>query len=281
MILTVLTVPAFDEELACDRMWQAGARSVEIVDGLGDEVVVRSVLADDDRGSRQRLGDVPSGWRVSFEEPPPAPAETWRDHVQPIRVNGALIIRPAWLEPCGEDGVTEIVIEPGGSFGLGDHPTTRLSADAVWRSVNPGDEVLDVGCGSGALSIIAAHRGARRVVGIDISEPAVSATIENCSRNHDLGLIPDEVVEVSGTLVSEIAGQFDVVVANILAPTLISMADDLKRLTSRRLIISGILDGHYDHVIDALAPMSVVGKDTLDGWAVVELAWPMPAGSGR
>lgn len=269
MRIVALQVPAAEAEVAADRLWGAGARAVEEVDLDDGRVELRTSLGRDERAARRRFGGVPDGWVMGFMEVDERPAQTWRRFAQPIEVNERLVIRPAWLAPTNLAGVLDVSIEPGGSFGLGDHPTTRLSAAAVDALVRPGDRVADLGCGSGVLAIIAARRDAGRVVATDIAEAAREATVENAERN-GVG----HVIETSTTPIGELAGTFDLVLANILAPTLIDVAADLRRLTDRsgRLVISGVLSDGYGHVVTALAPMRVIEVHDLDGWSAVTLA---------
>jgi ribosomal protein L11 methyltransferase len=266
--VTVLTVPVADAELAADRMMQAGAFAVEERGTGVGAVELRGSLADALPVAIERLGTLPDGWSVRIDEVDATPADTWREHAPPIEVADDLVIRPAWLAPLDRPGVTEVAIEPGAAFGLGDHPTTRLSAAAVWGAVSDGDTLLDVGCGTGVLAIVGVLAGARRAVGVDIAEAAVPVTIDNAARNGVSGR-----VEVSTTPLERVEGTYDVVVANILAPALIALADDLRRVVSPggRLIISGILAERHDHVLAALAAMLPVRTTTLDGWAAVEL----------
>lgn len=268
MRVVELVVPAHDADLATDRLWAAGASAIEERDD-GEHVVFRTVLAADDRVSTERLGSLPAGWNVGFVDVDDTPAETWREFAVPIEVNDELEIRPAWSDAPLQPGRTVIEIEPAGSFGLGDHPTTRLSADAVWRAVRPGDRVLDVGCGTGVLSIVAVERGASSVVAIDVAEAAREATEHNAARH---GV--DGRIDASCTPLAEIDGPFDLVVANILAPTLVALAPDLRRVLGPegRLVISGILAERHDHVIEALAPLVTTRTDVIDAWAAVELA---------
>ncbi|MEJ7800820.1 MAG: 50S ribosomal protein L11 methyltransferase [Ilumatobacter sp.] len=261
-------VPVGDAELAADRLWGAGAQAVEELAVDDSCVELRTILGSDDAVARERLGDVPRSWQVGFVDVDDAPAETWREFAEPIRVGDRLEIRPAWLTETPRPGVLSIPIEPAGSFGLGDHPTTRLSAAAVDRLTVHGARVLDVGCGSGVLAILAAHRGAQHVVAIDVSDAAREATVANAAENGVL-----ERIDASTTPVGAVTGAFDLVVVNILAPVLVAMAADLIRLTARggHLVISGILTGGYDHVVDALAPMRVVTVEHLDGWSAVVL----------
>lgn len=265
-VLQIVTAPA-DAELAADRLWQAGAGAVEEV-ALGDgRVGSRSVLAVDDAVSIERLGRLPTGWTIEWIEVADEPADTWRGFVTPIDVGERIVVRPAWLPELG-DGRIEIEIEPGGSFGLGDHPTSRLTAAAVDRLVSPGCAVLDVGCGSGVLAIIAARLGASRAVGIDIAEAAVEATRDNATRNG----VADRVT-ASSTPLAEVTGVFELVLANVLAPTIVAMADDLRRLVAPggSLVVSGILAQSHGHVLDALEPLVPVRTDVMGAWAAVEL----------
>jgi len=269
----VLTVPADDAEVAGDRLWSAGARAVEERDLSGGRTELRCVLSRDDRRSAGRLGEVPADWQVAFVDVDDELLETWRDDAEPVQINGRLVVRPAWrpLASPAPTGVTEVTIEPAGSFGLGDHPTTRLSADAVDRLTRQGDRVLDVGCGTGVLAIIAALRGAGRIVAVDISDAAVETTLTNAEAN---GVA--ERIDASTRGLCDIDETFDVVVANILAPALTAMASDLRRLTSPtgRLVVSGILADAHGHVLAALRPMEVSATRRLDDWAAVELRHP-------
>ncbi len=262
----VVSVPPDAVELASDRLWAAGAGAVEERAASGGLVELRTSLGSSDVRSLERLGVVPAEWEIGFEDADDAPAETWRRFVRPIEVRSGLVITPAWIDIETSSDVSVVRIEPGGSFGLGDHPTTRLSAAAADELVIPGDRVLDVGCGSGVLSIVAAQRGATQVIAIDIAEAAREATIDNAIRN-GVG----DLIEVTTTTVGAITGAFDVVLANILAPTLVSMAPDLRRVTARQgsLVVSGVLTGGYDDVVDALQPMQPVDERHLDGWSAV------------
>lgn len=265
--MTVLTVPSGDAELAADRLMSAGAFAVE-ERVAGERAELRGDLGSELALVLDRLGPLPAGWAVCVDAVDATPSDAWREHAVPVWVTDDLVIRPAWLPPLREPGVLEVAIEPGSAFGLGDHPTTRLSAAAVRRSTRPGDRVLDVGCGTGALAIVALLSGASAAVGVDIADAAVAATWSNADRNG----VADRL-HASTQPLGHIDGEFELVVANILAPALIALADDLRRVTAAagRLVVSGVLADRHDHVLGALAPMQVVATDVLDGWAAVEL----------
>jgi ribosomal protein L11 methyltransferase len=264
--VTVLGVPDADAELAADRLTQVGAFAVEERDAGGGRVELRAVLGDDHESVRTGLGALPADWSLHLERIDAAPLETWRQFAEAVRVADDLVIRPAWIDPLGDPGVIEVAIEPGSTFGLGDHPTTSLSAAAVARSVAAGDRVLDVGCGSGVLSIVALLAGAGHATAIDIAETSPSVVRDNAGRN---GV--SERITASTTPLEQVSGSYDLVVANILAPTLVALASDLRRVARRTLIVSGILADRHDHVLEALRPMHPVRTDVLDGWAAVEL----------
>lgn len=274
MRAVVLTVPGEAAELAADRLWSAGARAVEERPLPGGDVELVTVLAHDDTRSEQRLGDLPRTWSMRFVDLVAEHAETWRDVARPVRIDADVVIRPAWQDPVGAP--VEVAIEPGGSFGLGDHPTTIASAESMVGLVRGGQRVLDVGCGSGVLSILAVKLGADTAVAIDVADAALEATRANALRNGVAGRI-----EIGSRPLGEIDGDFDIVVANILAPTLIELAPELRRLTAGHgtLVVSGILAAAHDHVLDALAPMTVRRTRERDGWVAVELGHPRPSSS--
>lgn len=267
MRMVELVVPPADAELAADRLWAAGARAVEEIADRAGHVRLRTALASTDALSAQRIGALPPTWRLGHVDVDDEPATTWREFANPVRVAADLVISPAWKLGRHDTGTTEVAVEPAGSFGLGDHPTTKLAATAAWRLVGAHDQVLDVGCGSGVLAIVAAKAGARRVVAVDVADAAIEATIDNARRN-DV-----HIVEASTTPIGEVVGDYDVVLANILAPAIVAMSADLRRVTARGgvLVISGILATDHQHVLDALVPMEPVRTEILDGWAAVEL----------
>jgi ribosomal protein L11 methyltransferase len=259
----VVTVPVHEMELASDALWGLGvvaveeraldAATVELWTSLGDDAVD---------------GDANLPWPSRFVEVDETVADTWRRFAEPIWVETDLVVRPAWVPFDAPVGVTVLHIEPGATFGMGDHPTTILSLRAARRLVTPGCSVLDVGCGSGVLAIGAVVFGAGHAVGVDIAPAAVPTTLDNATANG----VADRI-EASTTDLAEVEGTYDIVLANILAPTLVALSVDLTRVVADggALVISGILSTAHAHVLEALRPMHVVATDEMNGWVALTL----------
>ena len=266
-----VTVPESDEELAADRLWQLGVEAVgigQVVDGMVELWTSVGATEESIRRAVDRL-DPTWTWRTADVV---TPVETWREHVGPTWYGKTGVVVPQWQADRLDAGADVLVtlIEPASSFGLGDHPTTRLSLGTLtdYLAGHHVSSVLDVGCGSGVLGIVAAQRGVTTIRSTDISAGAVEATVANARLNG----VTDQI-EVDMAELATISGPYDVVVANILAPVLVSMAVDLPRLTAADgvLIISGILGDDHQHVIDALAPMQVEHATIDAGWASIQL----------
>jgi ribosomal protein L11 methyltransferase len=267
VLVLVVSTSANDVELASDILWSLGVVAIEERDVAGS-IELWTSLGDDRDAAAAEVSQRLAAWSWRFVEVDETIADTWRQHSQPVRVDPDLVICPAWVPFDAEPGVTVLRVEPGATFGLGDHPTTILSMRAVRAALRPGSTVLDVGCGSGVLAIGACALGASRAVAIDISPASVAVARANAVANG----VADRV-DVSNTPLSAMDGEFDIVVANILAPTLVELAGDLVRTVSPSgvLIVSGILADRHDHVEAALQPMRRIRRDVLDGWAALTL----------
>jgi ribosomal protein L11 methyltransferase len=182
--------------------------------------------------------------------------EAWKQHYKPILIGRRLVIVPAWME-SPDPGRVAIKIDPGMAFGTGTHPTTQLCLELMekeFESRHP-SHVIDVGCGSGILSIAAIKLGARTALGVDIDAGSVQNSRENANANG----VGDEFILGVGSVDEIRAGQFEfsqapLVVANILAPVIIRLFDgglaDLMEQNGS-IILSGILEEQEQRVVEA------------------------------
>jgi ribosomal protein L11 methyltransferase len=170
--------------------------------------------------------------------------EAWKEGLRAFSV-GRVFLRPSWVRGEVPAGSAEVVLDPGMAFGTGTHPTTALCLSALdaFLAARPGATVLDVGTGSGLLAIAARKLGARRVVASDVDPVALDVARENAARN-------GVEVEVTGAGAGEVRGPFDLVVANILANTLVELAPALAAQVAGggALLLSGILAPQEDEV---------------------------------
>jgi ribosomal protein L11 methyltransferase len=271
----VVTAPAGESELAADALWALGVCAVEerASAASSSDVELWTAVADDEVAVKQAVSALRAGWTWRVETLDAEPVETWRDHARPVSIGNSVMIIPAWQNPRVPSDITPVYVEPEASFGLGDHPTTRLALAHLVAAVGerPDARVLDVGCGSGVLAITAVLRGALCARAVDVSPAAVEATRHNALRND-----VEALLEVDGTEIGALGGAYDIVAANILAPVLVSMAPELRRVTDPGglLIVSGVLADRHDHVLDALAPLVAVETSETEGWAAITLQMP-------
>jgi ribosomal protein L11 methyltransferase len=270
VLALVVDVPSTDAELAADALWALGVVAVEERAGAMGRVELWTSLGDDRDGVLAAVDGFPAQWRVRTEHVADEVVDTWREFAIPTWIDESLVIRPAWVDASFEPGVLVLDIEPGATFGMGDHPTTILSLRALRRCLRTKvpARVLDVGCGSGVLAVAAARLGAEVADGIDISPAAEVTTTDNAARNG----VADRV-SASTVPLQDVDRTYDLVLANILAPTLVELSDDLLRVLAidGTLIISGILRERHDHVLEALRPLQVQHVDEMDGWVAVTL----------
>ena len=204
------------------------------------------------------LSEVPSFSIEEIEE------QNWvqltQSQFDPIRVSERLWIVPSWHEIPDPEAIS-LILDPGMAFGTGSHPTTRLCLEWLERKVSAQCSVLDYGCGSGILAIAAARLGAGQVAGVDIDPQAVEAAYANAERNGVTALFTDSTLPV--------AGEYDLVVANILSNPLRVLAPAICAhvRSGGQLALSGILREQADEIIGIYAawlPLAVA--DTREDW---------------
>ena len=229
-------------------------------------ITVRAYLEVNDQleETRQKLEE--SLFYLGMIRPLPAPAykqiadqnwmESWKQHYKPILIGERLLILPAWMESPSPERIA-IKIDPGMAFGTGTHPTTQLCLELMEKVFieRPMSNVIDVGCGSGILSIAAIKLGAKNVLGVDIDEES----IKNSRENADTNGVGDELILGVGSVSEILEGKYafkkaPLVVANILAPVIVRLFDaglvDLIEADGA-IVLSGILFEQEQSVIEA------------------------------
>lgn len=189
-------------------------------------------------------------------------ANSWKKYFVPTKVSSDITVVPSWESYAPKEGETIIDMDPGMAFGTGTHETTRLCAEALEKYVAPGMSVVDVGCGTGILSIIAAKAGAGSVIAIDLDPVAVRVTRENAEKNG----VADQIKLYEGNLLEALEDgvKADLVVANILAQAVIVLASEVGEILAEDgvFIASGIITEYLSDVVDALEENSFTVLET-------------------
>ena len=200
-------------------------------------------------------------------------ANAWKDYFHVTHIGQRLVIRPSWREytPKGEEVVLEL--DPGMAFGTGLHPTTRLCLEQVEQRTQSGMRVIDVGTGSGILALAAAKLGAASVYCIDNS----SVAVESATANAALNGLSDKITVALGILdeseATRMAGQFDIVLVNILAHIIGGMAPQLAQIVAPDglVIASGIIEARRPDAEQPLlaAGLKLIDQAAIDDWLVL------------
>lgn len=188
-------------------------------------------------------------------------AEAWKKHYSILHLGKHLVIKPSWLDYVARPDDVVVELDPGMAFGTGLHPTTRLCLIALEEHITAGMRVLDVGSGSGILSIAAAKLGARSVDALDLEPIAVETAIKNVRANQ----VNDRVHVDRGSLDADAVAAaernpFDLVCINILAEVIVDLAPALARVVrpGGSIIASGILDYKAKDVVDTFRELDIV-----------------------
>ena len=192
----------------------------------------------------------------------------WKQYFKPIPVGQKLLIRPTWEEVQDSGGRTVLDLDPGLAFGTGTHETTRLCMELLEQYVRPGMNVLDVGCGSGILSVAALLLGADKAVGVDIDELAVKTAVENAEINH----VENRFTGICGNLTDQVTGTYDIVVANIVADVIIMLTKDVEQFMKPDTVylMSGIIDTREQDVLAAVEQhFTIIDRKEEKGWVAL------------
>ncbi len=193
----------------------------------------------------------------------------WKKYYHPTRIGEKIVVCPCW-ETCDlKDGDVKVTLDPGMAFGTGTHETTSLCMALIEENLKKGDTVLDIGTGSGILSITSLLLGAKSAVGVDIDELAVKIAHENAELNG----VSDKAEFVCGDLTEKISSKFDLICANIVADVIIRLCDSVTNYMHKNttFIVSGIINDRCDDVLGALqnAGLKITQKKELNDWVAV------------
>ena len=189
----------------------------------------------------------------------------WKKFYKPMEIGERLLVVPQW-EEARDDGRVKLVLNPGLTFGTGSHATTRLCLQALDKYIRGGEKILDLGCGSGILSIAALVLGAKEAFACDIDEKCVDVAYENAALNgvgRDRYTVRWGDVLTDKALQAEFGGGYDMVVANIVADVIMGLSDKVRPFLKEGglFLCSGIIDDRAEEVFTKLRA---------DGWTVIE-----------
>ncbi len=195
-------------------------------------------------------------------------ATAWKQYFKPFHLTSKIVIKPSWEEYSPAQNEIVVTLDPGMAFGTGQHDTTRFCADLICQLKDKCPELetlVDIGCGSGILSIIANSVGFSSVDGIDIDKESVNTALENLARNPQCSQV--QFLVTQGDL-SELKKQYDVVAANIIAETLCELKDTLLSFVKPQgyIILSGILPERAHLVESAFGHLTLIDKKASPEW---------------
>ena len=196
----------------------------------------------------------------------------WKQYYKPMEIGQRLLVIPQW-EQVDPGQRVPLILDPGLTFGTGSHATTRLCLTALEKTVAQGDRVLDLGCGSGILSIAALRLGASQALAVDIDDKCLDVAYENAALNgigKDRYTVRVGDVLSDGSLRRELEGSYDIVVSNIVADVIIALAPLVPSMLrpGGTFLCSGIIDDRAEEVRAALeaAGWTVLETQSADGW---------------
>ena len=232
---------------------------------------IKLYLEDTDEASLKRLRAYAEEAGLPMTVSPLAQTdweESWKENYPPQEIGADLVVLPCWLAQDYEGSRKQVILDPGLTFGTGAHPSTQMVMEAMEQAVFPGARCLDLGSGSGILSITALRLGAEQAVGVDIDPKAEDIARENAGYN---GFSSPEFTALTGNVTADkelmerlAAESWDVVLVNIVADVIIGLAPVLPLFLreNTKLICSGILDTRLNDVTAALTAAGITVEQT-------------------
>lgn len=193
----------------------------------------------------------------------------WKQYFHPMPIGEKLLIRPTWEDEYDAKGRKVLHIEPGLAFGTGSHPTTKLCLETLEKYIDEKSTVLDIGCGSGILSIASLLLGAKSAFGVDIDSLAVKTAMANAEEN---GFDESKFKAVKGNLSDKVNGKYSVIVANIVADIIMEFNKEVGKFLEDDgvYITGGIIESREDEVLLSFAQNGFEVKERFEekGWLV-------------
>ena len=241
---------------------------------------IKLYLEDTDEAGMARLEKALQELELTMTVSPLAETnweESWKDNYPPQEVGEKIVVLPCWLADSDTAGRLPVILDPGLTFGTGAHPSTQMVMETMEDVVRPGWRCLDLGSGSGILSIAALRLGAASAVGIDIDPKAEDIARENAAYNGfgspEFTALTGNVTEDTALMESLAAKEYDLVLVNIVADVIIGLSPILRHFLtdSSTLICSGILDTRLEDVLAALhkGGLEVTGIKEKEDWRCV------------
>ena len=241
---------------------------------------IKLYLEDTDEASLARLKALVQELALSMEVsalPETDWEESWKDNYPPVELGESVVILPYWLADSYDGGRKPVILDPGLTFGTGNHPTTQMVVEAMEHMLKPGAACLDLGSGSGSLSLAALRLGAASAVGVDIDPKAEDIARENAAYN---GFAAPEFTALTGNVTTDkplmdrlSKSSYDMVLVNIVADVIIGLAPVLPKFMNENtdLICSGILCDRLDEVVAAIqkAGLSVTSVRCGEEWRCI------------
>ena len=193
----------------------------------------------------------------------------WKQYFKPVHVTDRIVVKPEWEEYSPQDGEIVIEIDPGMAFGTGTHETTSMCINQIEKNLKAGDRVIDIGSGSGILSMAAVLLGAEKATGVDLDPVAVRVALENVELNN----LQDKIDILHGNLTDVIREKADIVVANIMADIILILLEDVREFIKDDglFISSGIIQEKRAAVEARLLEknFSIVEVETKGEWCAI------------
>jgi ribosomal protein L11 methyltransferase len=258
----------------------------EFMDSLGTEVTIKAYFNEESTSEElailineklkfiSQFLDIGNGYQGSGKVDDEDWATAWKKYYKPFHISDSVVIKPSWEDYEKQAGEIIIEMDPGMAFGTGTHETTRLCSQLLEKYVKKGDKVIDVGCGTGILSIIAVKLGASHAAAIDIDEVAARVTKENCTINGVL-----EAIDVRKGILADLQPQkADIVVANIIADVVIKLSSLIPSYLKEGgiLLTSGIIRERKEDVVNAYTGLGFKFMNNLELGEWVAIVFKCP-----